>query len=236
MKKIENIKAVIFDLDNTLCDTITAIHKSMRVCYKYLKNYYEEITFEQFIEVEEKIFYYLTLEKKLPVYSFRALYWHEIFNALNLPHNPVYIKNLIQLYSDQIAKNVELFEGIEETLVELKNRNKRLAILSNGDFQTKASMIEYLNISKYFDLVVASDLTQADKPNPKAFEYTLELLKLGKEEVVMVGDERVNDVEGALDYGIKSFYVLWPEKNKGKTLGLKNAKCLYTPQDLLDYI
>lgn len=229
-------KGAIFDLDNTLCDTIGAIHKSMRVCYKYLKNYYPDIEFESFMENEEKIFYNLTLKQKLPVYSFRALYWHEIFSALGLKHNPIYIKNVIQLYSDQLAKNVELFDGIEQMLIALKQKDLKLAILSNGDFQTKASMIEYLNISQYFDFIVASDLTQVDKPDPRAFDYVLNLLEIGKEEVIMVGDERLNDIEGALSYGIQAFYAAWPEKNIGKTIENSLVTVLKEPNDILKYI
>jgi putative hydrolase of the HAD superfamily len=229
-------KGVIFDLDNTLCDTIGAIHKSMRVCYKYLKNYYPSIEFESFMENEEKIFYKLTLELKLPVYSFRALYWHEIFTALGLKHNPIYIKNVIQLYSDQLAKNVELFEGIEEMLIALRKKDLRLAILSNGDFQTKASMVEYLNISQYFEFIVASDLTQVDKPDSRAFDYVLDLFQLEKHEVIMIGDERVNDVEGALNYGIKAFYTTWPQKNKGKNIENSLVTILKEPSDILKYI
>lgn len=229
-------KGAIFDLDNTLCDTIGAIHKSMRVCYKYLKNYYREIEFESFMQNEEKIFYKLTLDLKLPVYSFRALYWHEIFTTLGLKHNPIYIKNVIQLYSDQLAKNVELFDGIEQMLFALKQKNLKLAILSNGDFQTKATMVEYLNISKYFDFIVASDLTQVDKPDSRAFDYVLDLLQLEKQEVIMIGDERVNDVEGALNYGIKPFYTIWPEKNKGKNINNPQVTVLEKPADILKYI
>lgn len=227
-------KAVIFDLDNTLCDTISAIRTSMRVCYKYLKNHYPDITFEQFMDIEEKIFIRLTIEQKLPVYSFRALYWHEIFAELKLAPSPILIKNMIQLYSDQIAKTVELFDGVEELLIELKAMGLKLAILSNGDFQTKAAMVEYLNISKCFDLIVASDITQVDKPDPKAFIYVLKQLGLEAPDCVMVGDERTNDVEGSRILGMTPVYACWPEKNSGKSL--EDIFCANTPQDILDLV
>ncbi len=208
--------AFIFDLDNTICDTIAAIQSSIKVCYKYLKNHYLDIQYDEFMSIEEDVFNYLTIEKRLPVYSFRAIYWHTIFERLNLSKNPILIKNVISLYSDQLAKSVELFPGIENLLFELKKRNKIIAILSNGDFLTKASMIEYLNISQYVDLLVASDMTQVDKPDPRAFRYVLDQINLAPSKCVFVGDERINDIEGAKKVGLTSVYVKWPPKNKEK--------------------
>lgn len=209
-------KLVIFDLDNTLCDTIGSIPKSMKICFKYLWNYYPQISFESFIEKEEEVFQRLAVERKIPVYSMRALYWHEIFKELKIPTNPILIKELILLYTDQLAKNVELFDGILDLLNFLKNKNIKMAILSNGDYLTKASMMQYLNIINYFDAIVSSDMTQIDKPNPKAFEYVIDIFSISPKEALMVGDEKTNDIEGALNVGITPVYIKWTEKNKNR--------------------
>jgi len=241
---MSKFKGVIFDLDNTICDTIYAIHKSIKVCYKYLRNYYPHVSYEKFIHIEEKVFFDLTIKRKLPVYSFRAIYWHEIFKELELDLSAIHIKNLISLYTDQLSKNVDLFDGIEEMLIELKKKEIKIVILSNGDFLTKAAMIEYLNIYKYIDHIIASDLIQQDKPNKKAFTYTLEIIGLKENEVAMVGDERVNDIEGAINANIFAFYALWPEKNKNADIDqfeiynkeTKKVEFLKRPLDLLLYI
>ncbi|RMD77142.1 HAD family hydrolase [Candidatus Dojkabacteria bacterium] len=228
------MKAVIFDLDNTLCDTLSSIPRSMKVCYKYLKNFFPDLDLDKFLKIEEEIFVRLTIEQRLPVYSFRALYWHEIFQELGLEADPILIKNVIHLYGDQMAKTVELFPGIEDLLTELKKRGLKLAILSNGDFFTKASMVEYLNIGKYFDLVVASDITQVDKPDPRAFLYVLQKLDVKAYECLFVGDERQNDIMGAQNVGLIPVYVTWPEKNLNKVV--EGAYNVSTPLQILDLV
>lgn len=227
-------KAVIFDLDNTICDTIGAIPKSMRVCYKYLKNRYPELDYDKFVSCEQKIFDKLTIHDNIPVYSFRAIYWHEIFKELGLEIDPVAIKDVSLLYSDQLAKNVEIFDGIKEVLDEIKSLGLQIAVLSNGDYTTKVTMLEYSNLINKFDLIVASDLTQADKPSPKAFVYVLKQLGLKVDEVLMVGDERLNDIEAAKYLGIKPVYAAWPTKNNGKSIdGVFTAN---KPSDILSLL
>jgi FMN phosphatase YigB (HAD superfamily) len=95
-------------------------------------------------------------------------------------------------------------------------------------------MVEYLNISKFFDLIVASDLTQADKPHPNAFKYVVDRLGFSKLETLMVGDERANDIIGATVFGLPACYATWPKKNQGKTID--GLFCAGKPEEVLQLL
>lgn len=238
MNTKNKIKLIIFDLDNTICDTIGAIPKSMSVCFKFLKNFYPNISFDLFIQREESVFNRLAVEQKIPVYSIRAIYWHEIFKELNIPINPILIKDLILLYSDQLAKNVELFDGITELLDYLKGEKFKMTILSNGDYITKAHMLQYLNILHYFDLVVSSDMILSEKPNPNAFKYVLNHFNIDPQHAIMIGDEIKNDIEGSLQVGIQPIYAKWSHKNLYKDTSQLNSKVIVCtkPIEVIDYL
>jgi putative hydrolase of the HAD superfamily len=61
----------------------------------------------------------------------------------------------------------------------------------------------------YCDIVVVSGDVGVHKPDPALFAYTAEKLGLKTNECVYVGDHPVNDIQGALDSGMKAIRMNW---------------------------
>ena len=231
------IKAVIFDLDNTLCNTTKALAPSLSTCYRFLANHYSEIDEKKFIELQGKIFDKLTRKQKIPLYSSQALLWHEIFYRLKLKIKPDLIKELILLLDDELAKNVELFPNVETMLQQIKKMKLKTAILSNGSYVSKASRFEFLNLKEYIDVLVSSDLVRRDKPSHRAFSYVLKRLEVKPEEAIFVGDELEADIHGAQNFGMKAIYNEWNEQKLDPELAhIKPDYVVKKPDDVIELL
>lgn len=88
-----------------------------------------------------------------------------------------------------------------EVLGELKNRGRKLLVVSNWD-GLLPQVIEKIGLADYFDDVVVSALVGASKPDARIFEEALRRAGSEPEQVVHVGDEPLADGRGAEALGI----------------------------------
>lgn len=95
----------------------------------------------------------------------------------------------------------ELFPEVLEVLEELRPRY-RLGIVSNFDGRLRM-ILEQLGISKFFSPVIISSEVGADKPDAFIFRRALELAGASPNETLHVGDDPVNDWEGAAAAGLR---------------------------------
>ncbi len=88
-----------------------------------------------------------------------------------------------------------------EVLAELRRRGLRLAVVSNWEMDLP-EVLDRAGLRPYFDVVVASALVGAAKPDPRIFRVALDALSLRPEEAVHVGDSYEADVSGARAAGV----------------------------------
>ena len=104
------------------------------------------------------------------------------------------------------ATHWELFPETLEVLTKLKERDFELGIISNFDSRFY-QVIRALVIHQYFDSVTISSLAGAAKPASKIFSYALEQHMLNPDEVLHVGDHRIEDFEGAKQAGLPAVLI-----------------------------
>ncbi len=105
----------------------------------------------------------------------------------------------------------ELYPEVLEVLEALRPR-AQLAIISNFDGRLRV-ILERLGVSKYFSPVVVSSEVGADKPDPLIYRRALELAKAPAEEALHVGDDPINDWQGASAAGLPIFKVERPHNS-----------------------
>ncbi len=96
-----------------------------------------------------------------------------------------------------------LYPEVVEVLEQLQGRFQ-LGVVSNFDGRLRM-ILEQLGISKYFSEVIISSEVGADKPDPLIFQRTLELAGVSPNESLHVGDDPVNDWQGAEAAGLRVF-------------------------------
>lgn len=90
----------------------------------------------------------------------------------------------------------------------------RLAVVSNFD-QRLIPIVEGLRLTPYFEFILSSSETRAQKPDPQIFRLALQKLNLPAEDVLHIGDSRTADYEGARRAGLRAFHL---QREKGQAL------------------
>ena len=90
------------------------------------------------------------------------------------------------------------------------------------------------SLTKYFEFVAISGEIGYEKPNPKIFNITLESVGLKPDEVVFIGDS-IEDVEGALNAGIKPILIQRQNLKKRMNMNDFNSKKKLNEEEILTH-
>lgn len=230
-----NIQHIFFDLDNTLWDhrknaylTIKDLFETEEITLKY------NIDFEEFHSVYhnineslwEKIRDGIIDKEYLRKHRFYDTFKH--FNVDDLELSMYFEEHFL----DKILNHNELVEGAQYILDYLKAKNYTLHVISNGFKEVTERKCILSGIDKYFQTITSADSVGVRKPNPKIFEYSLQLAEASKEESILIGDDWIADVVGAQNFGMDViFFDVFNENPKEE--GLKVIKHLLQIKEYL---
>jgi putative hydrolase of the HAD superfamily len=210
------IKAVVFDLDNTL-EEFTQHEDSVEAEMAAELAEVYGVDAKRFIKIFDTIKIGYLHSRSLPQDYGRDTWFSE-----TLAHFDVFdadIDALVQDYWDRLLDRVRLFNGAEKVLQELKDTYP-LGILSDsdGDRYWKEQRIKRLHITKYFDAIVTSDDVGANKPHPRGFIEVCNQLHCATNEAIMVGDHPEVDHLMAKELGMVTVWITEgiDEKHKKK--------------------
>lgn len=105
------------------------------------------------------------------------------------------------------AEAWEVFPDVPGTLVRLERMGLELAVISNWDHRLPA-LLDDLNLASHFRAIVFSGEVGVEKPHPDIFAAALAELGMSAEEVLHVGDSRIDDLEGAEAAGLHARQLL----------------------------
>jgi hypothetical protein len=83
----------------------------------------------------------------------------------------------------------------------------RLALVTNGAACLQREKLEQSGLAGHFDAVVVSADVGVGKPDPAVFQRALSMLGARADEAVMIGDNLVRDVDGALAAGLRAVWI-----------------------------
>ena len=104
-------------------------------------------------------------------------------------------------YLDRLGRCTGLVAGADELLSALSGFGYRMGLLSNGFKEVQHRKLCSGGIASYFDTLVLSDDIGINKPDPRIFGYALERAGVSAAESVLIGDNPLTDVAGALGAG-----------------------------------
>ncbi|KAF2956977.1 HAD family hydrolase [Marinitoga sp. 38H-ov] len=193
------IKGVIFDLYGTL---INANHLFLPIAKLISKEtkYPAKLLELKIRNTYNKYFKDYHLKPFKPEREYYNLMFNELKEFLGLEHSTNW-------YIDEMYKTfIELnpYDDVNYLNI-LKEKGLKIAILSNADDDFVIPSLEKKPFP--YDILITSFSTKLYKPDPKIFEYTLNKMRLKKEEVIFVGDNYFVDVIGGNSFGIKSILI-----------------------------
>ena len=217
------IKAVIFDLDNTLVDFMAmkrqAIDAAIRAMIDAGLNLSEE-------EVRARID---------AIYKERGIEFQNVFDQLLYDvFNKVDYKILSAgIIAYRRAREAALvpYPHVYMTLMELLKRGLQLAVVSDAPAREAWLRLCYLNFHHIFHAVVTFDDTGERKPGPGPFRKALELLRADPHEALMIGDWAERDMIGAANIGMKTVFARY-----GDTFGTIETHADYEIGDIKELI
>ncbi|MBL4900545.1 MAG: phosphoglycolate phosphatase [Colwellia sp.] len=101
-----------------------------------------------------------------------------------------------QVYQSHNCIETRLYNNVLETLIALKNRGYRLAIITNKPERFIAPIIDGLGLNNLFELIIGGDTLERRKPDPLPLTYACQQLSVNIDQCVMIGDSK-NDIQAA---------------------------------------
>lgn len=192
------IKAIVFDLDNTLMDFMTMKNGAVGAAIIAMQDAGLKISFE---EAKAKIDL---------IYRDRGIEFQTVFDEMLLDmYGKIDHKILsagIVAYRIEREANLKTYPGVFSTLIELLKMGIKLAIVSDAPSKEAWLRLSHLNLHHIFDVIVTYDETRERKPSPVPFNMALEQLKMKAEECLMIGDWAERDMVGAKVVGMKTVF------------------------------
>ena len=192
---MKNIKAIIFDAYGTLFDVNSAAEKcKYKIGDKWeaFANYWRttqlEYTWLRSLMKRHKDFWQITedsLDKSMSVFK--------IDNSMR--------DELLDLY-----KILAPFEEVPKVLKSLKEKNFKLAILSNGTPSLLNELVRSNNLNNLFDDLFSIEEVGVFKPDSKVYDMPVKKYKIEKNEITFLS-ANTWDVSGGGNYGYNSIWV-----------------------------
>ncbi len=198
------IKAITFDLDNTLWNTNDVILAAENALYSWLKEHATRLT-DRFNPNDLRA-QRLALIKRKPDLS------HQIsqlrieslkLSLIEVGYNKSESGKLSTLAFDFFyaeRQKVKPFPQVEKTLATLK-KHYHIGSVTNGN-----ANLTMVGLDKYFDFSLSAEQVGANKPSSKIFGAALHSANCEKHELIHVGDHPIDDIIGAKDFG---FHTIW---------------------------
>ena len=192
---MKNIKAIIFDAYGTLFDVNSAAEKCKdKIGDKWegFANFWRttqlEYTWLRSLMKRHKDFWQITedsLDKSIKAFNIDASMKNELLN---------------------LYKVLLPFKEVPETLRKLKERNFKLAILSNGTPSLLKELVESNNLDNLFDDLFSIEEVGIYKPDSKVYDLPVKKYKIKSNDVAFLS-ANTWDVSGGGNYGYHSIWV-----------------------------
>jgi len=206
------VKAVLFDVDNTLIDFWKMKTESCRAAI--------EAMIAAGLKMSEKAALKLLYE----LYEIHGIESQRIFQKFTKKvygkENYKLISHAVIAYRKMRESYLVSYPNVIPTLIELKRRGYKLAIVSDAPIMEAWMRLASLKLDDFFDEIVTKADARKQKTSPAPFKVALRRLSIKPEEAIMIGDRIARDVNTAKKIGINTIYARYGDENppeKGKS-------------------
>jgi putative hydrolase of the HAD superfamily len=205
------IRAIIFDLDNTLVDFMAMKEAAIEAAALAMIDAGLKMSKK---DVKEKIY---------EIYEAEGIEDQRVFDkfltrALGTIDYRIHAAGIIGYRRAREAALV-LYPHVHLVLMELVKRGIKLAVLSDAPRLQAWLRLCQLNLQHIFDVVITFEDTDKRKPAPEPFNLALQRLSVTPEEAIMVGDWAERDIYGAKLLKIRTIFARYGDRFGTKKSG-----------------
>ncbi len=196
MRLSSPIKAVLFDLDDTLYDEMTFVASGFDAVANYLSTNFHLIEEEMFLSMMEVI-----------SKDGRGKVFDKVLEYSGL-YNPKLVDELVSVYRSH-QPNIDLYEDVIHIFQELRGLDIKLGIITDGLYSVQKNKVSSLGLQYLVDIIIYTDEIGRKywKPHPIAFQRAIEELAIEPYEAIYVGNDPTKDFAGPNSIGMRSVHL-----------------------------
>ena len=217
------LKAVIFDLDNTLVDFMLMKKQAIDAAINAMRDAGLKLSTDEIRQRIDQIYNERGIE-------FQSVFDELLYREFSKVDHKILSAGVIAYRRAREAALVP-YPHVTMTLIKLSKMQLKLGVVSDAPGKEAWLRLCYLNFHHLFDAVVTFDDTGVRKPNPEPFRKVLEMLQIEPGEALMVGDWAERDVLGAAQVGMKTVFARY-----GNTFGTEISNANYDIDDITQLI
>lgn len=199
------IRAICFDLDNTLWDVLPVILRAEHAMYDFLASKYPRVTAAMTVEMLRKARQETAQAYPQMAHDFTFLRKQTLLDhAREFGYAEAMAEEAFEAFI-QARNEVVLYDDVLSGLEQLKTRF-RLFSASNGNAD-----LGRIGLAHYFERSLSARQVGALKPDPRLFHKVIEGTGLEPQQVVYLGDDPALDVVGARAAGM---YPIWINRDQ----------------------
>lgn len=223
------IKAVFFDIDNTVYNYDKAHAAAMKELLKFGEKEFslDPDTMNQMLSSVQKSMLE-RLGTNCAVIHNRLIRFQCFLELLRYPDLTKALE-MNRIYWDTFLGVMTLEPGLIRLLSALRTAGILIGIGSDQNASIQYQKLEKLKILKYFSRIVTSEEAGAEKPSPEFFRLCVEKAGCMAEECAFIGDNIKKDVEGALQNGLHGIWY-----HKGQCKAESGYTAVYSYADCLE--
>ncbi len=190
---MNTIRAVIFDLDGTLVDSLADIADAMNrtlIRFDYPIHTYESYKYFVGNGLKNLVYQCIPIEKRTE---------EEVLDCLSV---------MMFEYGKTYADKTVLYKGIPELLNALTEKGIQLAVLSNKADELTQKICNKLLKNWPFEIIMGASERFPRKPDPASALYIAQTLEINPSEILYAGDTNV-DMKTARAAGMFATGVTW---------------------------
>ncbi|MDJ0807102.1 MAG: HAD family hydrolase [Gammaproteobacteria bacterium] len=223
---VKNIRALTFDLDDTLWDNRPVLLAAEQTLYDWLSIHYPRIT------------------DRYTLVAMREMRMRLVLQQPDLGHNMTELrKTSLRLAADSVGYDhqlvepafavfiearhqINLFDDVLPVLQRLKQAGYRIGSMTNGNAD-----VNRLGLGHVFDFSLTAESVGIGKPHPLMFEVACRHAEVSPKQLAHVGDDPATDLLGGRTAGVKT---IWMNRHGApKTEGLTMDAEIASMSDLL---
>jgi len=202
------IKAILFDLDNTLIDFMEMKKRSCDAAISAMIDAGLNVKKQQSLKILFQLYDQYGYEDRLVLQKF-------LLKVLKKVDYRILAYGIVA-YRRVRSSFLEPYPHTSYVLLKLKSKGIKIAIVTDAPKIKAWIRLASMKIADFFDIVVTFEDTGRLKPNKMPFKAALKQLKLKPEQCLMVGDMPQRDILGAKKLGIKTCFASYGARKPKK--------------------
>ena len=201
------IRAVLFDLDDTLFDHASCARAALRHvhagygCFNGVE--FEELARRHADTLEE--LHVEVVAGRIGLDDARVERFRRLCASAGTDVDGVLASEAAAAYRQKYLEERREVEGAAALLAAVRARAK-VGIVSNNLLDEQREKLKYCGLDRYIDALVVSEVVGVSKPDRRIFAAALAELNTAPEDAVMVGDSWTADIAGAIAAGIRAVW------------------------------